>query len=49
MSLDSAFSGDTYTTCVSSGSGARDALAHEVVDGGEERGERLAGARWARR
>ena len=43
MSLDSAFSGETYTTWVWSASVPSHAIAHQFVDRGEERGQRLAG------
>ena len=44
MSFDSAFSGDTYSTCTSSSSRAARPSTHQVVDGRQERGQRLARA-----
>ena len=47
MSFDSAFSGDTYTTRVSSGSGPQ-ALLHQLIDGREKCRKCLAGSRGRR-
>ena len=44
MSLDSAFSGDTYSTWTSSASPLREALQHQLVDRRQEGRERLARA-----